>query len=83
MTSTNNLIENDPDLVVDLARFAEGLFSERDVRKRHHLDDAIGKSSVTMMHSSPLSRPRSCVEFAMAAPNGNVPSSSLRKHHGS
>ena len=30
-------LEDDPDFISDLARFAEGIFSEQDVKKKHHL----------------------------------------------
>jgi len=41
MTSaTKDLIENDPEFVVDLARFAEGSLTERQVKKKYRFDDA-------------------------------------------
>jgi hypothetical protein len=30
-------LEDDPDFIGDLARYVEGLFSEQDVKKKHHL----------------------------------------------
>jgi hypothetical protein len=30
-------LEDDPDFISDLARYAEGIFSEQDVKKKHHL----------------------------------------------
>jgi hypothetical protein len=41
MTSaTKDLIENDPEFVVDMARFAGGSLTERQVRKKYRFDDA-------------------------------------------
>jgi hypothetical protein len=37
---TTTILEDHPDLVSDLARYAEGLFTEREVRKRYRLDEA-------------------------------------------
>jgi hypothetical protein len=37
---TNAILERCPDLLTDLCRYLDGLCSERDVRKRHKLDEA-------------------------------------------
>ena len=39
MNNPTSLIENH-DFLVDCARYAEGLLSEKEVKKRHHFDDA-------------------------------------------
>jgi hypothetical protein len=39
MDDPTSLIENH-DFITDCARYAEGLLSEKDVKKRHHFDDA-------------------------------------------
>src|SRR5262249_19280492 len=36
-------LEDDFELIENLARYAEGLLSEKDVKKRHHFDDATWK----------------------------------------
>src|SRR5215831_7162895 len=42
MPFPKNLIDNH-ELIADLCRFSEGIFSEQEVKKRHHLPDSVWK----------------------------------------
>jgi hypothetical protein len=56
---------DDHELITDCARFAEGLLSEKEVKKRHRFDDAtwnrLGEDDVLLrVHSACLRGGRAC-----------------------
>ena len=51
-------LEDDLEFISDLARYAEGLFSEQDVKKKHHLPPILGSASAATKCSSRKLKPR-------------------------
>ena len=50
-------LEDDLEFISDLARFAEGIFSEKDVKKKHHLSaDTWERLAATTNSSRKLKR---------------------------